>query len=126
MEAITFMKLEDLAVLKEQFKKKYSLTGTESDQIRIVVGLATCGISAGAQPVYDYLAKAVEEKGINALVVPTGCIGICQFEPVFEVTMPGENKVTYINMNVEKAERVVEEHIIGGKVVEEFTIGAVQ
>ena len=69
------MKLEDLAVLKEQFKKKYSLTGTESDQIRIVVGLATCGISAGAQPVYDYLAKAVEEKGINALVVPTGCIG---------------------------------------------------
>ena len=97
---------------------------TNSDGIRVVVGMATCGIAAGARPVMDAFAAEVEKQGLkNIAVSQTGCVGMCKYEPMVDVYVPGQEKVTYVHMTPEKAARVVEEHIKGGKPVEEYTIG---
>ncbi len=99
-------------------------TINDIDGTRIVVGMATCGISAGARPVLDRLIESTAAKGLkNVKVVPTGCIGTCIYEPMVEVFQAGKPKVTYIYMDPEKADEVVEKHIIGGKPVVEYTLG---
>ncbi|MGD9568570.1 MAG: NADH-quinone oxidoreductase subunit NuoF [Sedimentibacter sp.] len=86
---------------------------SEDNEIRIVVGMATCGISAGAKPVLDALVKEVESKNLsNVKVVQTGCIGMCTYEPIVEVYAPNKTKVTYTHVNAEKAKQIVEEHIV--------------
>lgn len=88
---------------------------------RIVVGMATCGIAAGARPVLLAIMDEVEKLNLkDVIVAQTGCIGVCRLEPIVEVIRPGEDKVTYIKMTPEKARRVVNEHVVGGKVVEEY------
>ena len=98
------------------------------NDIRIVVGMATCGIAAGATPVLNALVEGIrrESLGDKVSVIQTGCIGVCQYEPVIEVFQAGKEKVTYVKMTAEKAEKVLQEHIKGGKVVEEYTITYVQ
>lgn len=92
---------------------------------RIVVGMATCGISAGARPVMMAFIEEVKKRGLqNVVVTQTGCIGACRLEPLVEVYKEGEDKVTYVDMTPEKARKIVLDHIINGKVVEEYTIGA--
>ena len=97
----------------------------ESESItRVVVGMATCGIASGARPVLTALADAVAEKQIpDCSVTQTGCIGLCQYEPIVEVIQPGKEKVTYIKMTPEKALEIVDKHLIRGQVVTEYTIG---
>ena len=96
-----------------------------SADIRVVVGMATCGIAAGARPVLNTLVDEVAKENLTdkVTVTQTGCIGICQYEPVVEVYEPGKDKVTYVKMDAEKAKKVVEQHLKGGKVVTEYTIG---
>lgn len=90
---------------------------------RIVVGMATCGIAAGARPVLLAIMDEVSKLGLTDVsVVQTGCIGVCRLEPIVEVIRPGEEKVTYIKMTPEKARRVVNEHVVGGKAVEEYVM----
>jgi NADP-reducing hydrogenase subunit HndB len=90
-----------------------------------VVGMATCGISAGARPVLQTLIEEVDKNNLNDVqVVQTGCIGICRYEPIVEVYKPGEEKVTYIFVDSRKAKRIISEHIIDGNVVNEYTIGS--
>ena len=97
---------------------------THSDGIRVVVGMATCGIAAGARPVMEAFAAEAKKQGLeNVAVSQTGCVGMCKYEPMVDVYVPGQEKVTYVHMTPEKAARVVEEHIKGGKPVEEYTIG---
>ncbi|MBQ3052851.1 MAG: (2Fe-2S) ferredoxin domain-containing protein [Clostridia bacterium] len=117
--------LAELKAIKEKMKDKVVLR-EGSAQIRIVVGMATCGIAAGARPVLNALVEAVNEGGLSdkATVTQTGCIGLCQYEPIVEVFEADKEKVTYVKMDAEKAKRVVEEHIKGGKIVSEYTIGA--
>jgi len=87
--------------------------------------MATCGISAGARPVLQTLIEEVDEKNLSDVqIVQTGCIGICRYEPIIEVYKPGEEKVTYIFVDSRKAKRIIDEHIIKGKVVNEYTIGS--
>lgn len=119
--------LAELAAIREKMKNNVVLR-EGSGQTRIVVGMATCGIAAGARPVLNAFVEAVNEAGLSGTVTvsQTGCIGICQYEPVVEVFEAGKDKVTYVKMTAEKAKRVVDEHIKGGKVVEEFTIGSVK
>ncbi len=116
--------LEELAAIREKMANKMALR-ENAGEIRIVVGMATCGISAGARPVLNTFVEEVANQGLSskATVTQTGCIGICQFEPVVEVFEPGKEKVTYVKMNPEKARRVVEEHIKNGRTVSEYTIG---
>ncbi|NLN56185.1 MAG: (2Fe-2S) ferredoxin domain-containing protein [Clostridiales bacterium] len=117
--------LEELAKIRQHMQSKMALREGEND-IRIVVGMATCGIAAGARPVLKTLLEEISSQGLGdkATVSQTGCIGICQFEPVIEVFESGKEKVTYVKMTPEKAKRVVAEHIKGGKVVTEYTIGS--
>ena len=119
--------LAELAAIREKMKDKVVLReGTSTT--RIVVGMATCGIAAGARPVLNAFVDGVNKEGLasDVVVSQTGCIGICQYEPVVEVYKAGEEKVTYVKMTVEKAEKVLKEHIKGGKVVTEYTIIAAQ
>ena len=116
--------LAELAAIREKMKDKVALREGENST-RIVVGMATCGISAGARPVLGAFVEEVANAGLgdSVTVTQTGCIGICQYEPVVEVFEAGKDKVTYVKMTPEKAKRVVAEHIKGGKVVAEYTIG---
>ena len=94
---------------------------------RVVVGLATCGVAAGAQGVYDAIAAELEKQGLkDVLLVRTGCVGICQFEPVVEVHLPNQGKTTYVHMTPEKAVRMVDQHLLGGNAIAEYTSGAKQ
>ena len=114
--------LAELAAIKERMKDKVAIR-EGSGSIRVVVGMATCGIAAGARPVLSAFVEGVNNQGLASTVTvsQTGCIGICQYEPVVEVFQPGKEKVTYVKMTAEKAAKVIEEHIKGGKVVEEYT-----
>ena len=114
--------LAELAAIREKMKDKVVLReGTT--ETRVVVGMATCGIAAGARPVLNAFVEGINNEGLasSVTVSQTGCIGICQYEPVVEVFQPGKEKVTYVKMTVEKVEKVIAEHIKGGKVVEEYT-----
>ena len=117
--------LAELKAIKEKMKDKVVLR-EGSANIRVVVGMATCGIAAGARPVLNTLVEAINEGGLSdkATVTQTGCIGLCQYEPIVEVFEADKEKVTYVKMDADKAKRVVEEHIKGGKIVSEYTIGA--
>ena len=117
--------LAELAAIREKMKDKIVLREGTSD-VRIVVGMATCGIAAGARPVLSAFVEGVSREGLGdkVTVSQTGCIGICQFEPVVEIFQPGKEKVTYVKMTPEKAEKVLAEHIKGGKVVAEYLYSA--
>ena len=115
--------LAELQAIKNRMKDKVILRdGLEGT--RVVVGMATCGIAAGARPVLNAFVEEVNKEGLssNVTVSQTGCIGICQFDPVVEVYEAGKEKVTYVKMTAEKAKEVVEKHIKGGKVIAEYTV----
>ncbi len=95
----------------------------ENSEIRIVVGMATCGISAGARPVFNALVDEVAKRNLkNVKVTRSGCIGMCKLEPIVEVFVPGQEKVTYVHMDAEKAKNVVASHIVNGNAVKEYMI----
>ena len=118
--------LEELKALRDKMQGSVTLRNESEASTRIVVGMATCGIASGARPVLTALSNAVAEKKIeDVAVTQTGCIGICQYEPIVEVFQPGKEKVTYVKMTPEKALEVIDKHIIGGNVITEYTIGAI-
>ncbi len=115
--------LAELDAIREKMQSKVCIRKGEG-AVKIVVGMATCGIAAGARDVLHAFVEDISEKGLTERVTVTqmGCIGMCEKEPVVEVYESGKEKVTYVEMTAEKAKRVVEEHIMGGKVVDEYTI----
>ncbi|MBQ2943153.1 MAG: (2Fe-2S) ferredoxin domain-containing protein [Ruminococcus sp.] len=117
--------LAELQAIKEKMQNKVALR-EGSGEMRVVVGMATCGIAAGARPVLSTFVEEVAAADLTGKVTvsQTGCIGICQFEPVVEIFEADKEKVTYVKMTPEKAKRVVEEHIKGGKVVAEYTFAS--
>ncbi len=115
--------LEELKKIREEAKKNLELRETGKN-VRVVVGMATCGISAGARPVLQAFIDEVSKRNLtNVQVVQTGCIGMCANEPIVEVTAPDQEKVTYIHMDVDKVKRVVAQHLVQGMAVKEYTIG---
>ena len=117
--------LAELAAIREKMQNKVVIRegmGTT----RVVVGMATCGIAAGARPVLNAFVEGVNANDLTnkVAVTQTGCIGICQYEPVVEIFEEGKEKVTYVKLDAAKAAEIVEKHLKGGKVVEEYTIGA--
>jgi (2Fe-2S) ferredoxin len=118
--------LDELKKLRDESIKNMEMRDT-GKEIRVVVGMATCGIAAGARPVLSSLVEEVAKRNLkNVQVVQTGCIGMCVYEPIIEVYTPDKEKVTYVHIDAEKAKRIVAEHIVNGKVVSEYTIGAVE
>ncbi len=117
--------LEELMAIKQKMQDKVAVRNAENDNVRVVVGMATCGIAAGARPVLNAFVEGVNEAGLatKVSVTQTGCIGLCQYEPIVEIYEKDKDKVTYIKMTAEKAKEVVEKHLKGGKVIAEYTIG---
>lgn len=118
--------LAELQAIKARMKDKVVLRdGMENT--RVVVGMATCGIAAGARPVLNAFVEGVNKAGLedSVSVTQTGCIGICQYEPVVEIFEAGKEKVTYVKMTPEKADEVILKHLKGGEVVGDYTIGAI-
>ena len=116
LEAIRQKTLDKVVMRKEH----------DSDAIRVVVGMATCGIAAGARPVMLKFVEELQKRGLdNVTVSQTGCIGMCRLEPMVDVLVPGKDKVTYVNLKADMVPRIVAEHIVNGRPVEEYTISAV-
>lgn len=116
--------LAELQAIKDKMKNKIVLRESTGD-IRVVVGMATCGIAAGARPVLAAFVEEVNNAGLTEKVTvsQTGCVGYCQLEPIVEIHEAGKEKVTYVHMTADKAKKVVEEHLKGGKIVAEYTVG---
>jgi NADP-reducing hydrogenase subunit HndB len=118
--------LEELKKIRDSMQNKVNIREGKDSDIRVLVGMATCGIAAGAKPVLKAVTDEVARRGLlNVKITQTGCIGICQYEPVVEVLVPGQEKVTYVKMTADKMIRVVNDHLVNGKVVDEYTIGSV-
>jgi NADP-reducing hydrogenase subunit HndB len=119
--------MKTLKELEEIRKKTLDSINIRKDRTgtRVVVGMATCGIAAGARPVLVSIMDEVKKNNLaDVVVAQTGCIGMCRFEPIVEVYKPGEEKITYVKVTASKALRIVNEHVMQGKVVDEYTIGA--
>ena len=117
--------LEELRAIRERMKKQIDLRENSEDNIRVVVGMATCGIAAGARPVLTAFLEEVAKRELkNVTVTQTGCIGMCQLEPIVEVLAPGKEKVTYCKVTPEKVARIVADHLVNGNPVAEYTVGA--
>ncbi len=115
--------IAELQALREKAREKMTVREGSHDGTRIVVGMATCGIAAGARPVLNAFVDEVAKRHINQVaVVQTGCIGMCQFEPIVEVIVPGKEKVTYGKVTPEKVARIVTDHLVNGNPVAEYTI----
>ena len=119
--------LAELQAIKDRMRSKVVLR-EGANEVRVVVGMATCGIAAGARPVLNAFVEEINNANLSdrVTVSQTGCIGICQFEPVVEVHEAGKEKITYVKMTPEKVKAVVEKHLKGGSVVSEYTIATVQ
>ena len=120
--------IEELMAIRDKTRKNMTVREDTGDsKIRVVVGMATCGIAAGARPVLNAFVDEIAKRDVKGVSVQqTGCIGMCKYEPIVEVTEPGKEKVTYVKMTPEKAVRVVNDHIVNGNPVAEFTVGAIK
>ena len=117
--------LAELQEIRNRALNQVNLRKEREDGIRIVVGMATCGIAAGARPVLNAFVREVDARKLsNVMVTQTGCIGMCRLEPIVEVYVPGQEKVTYVHMTEDKVARIVAEHIINNRPVTEYTVGA--
>ena len=117
--------LAELQAIRDKARASVNIRENAEAETRVMVGMATCGIAAGARPVLNAFVEEVAKRNLkDPMVTQTGCIGICQYEPVVEIVTPGKEKVTYVKMTAEKAVRVVNDHLVNGNVVTEYTIGA--
>ena len=119
--------LAELKAIRDKAKDSVIMRHENPNNIRVVVGMATCGIAAGARPVLQAFLEEVQKRGLDYVIVTqTGCIGLCRLEPIVEVYVPGQEKVTYVKMTPDKVGKVVANHIVNGAVVDEYTIGSAQ
>ena len=115
--------IEDLKRIREEAKAKMSMRLESDYKYRVVVGMATCGIAAGARPVLNTLVEEVAKHKLPISILQTGCIGMCTLEPMVEVYDKDNNKTTYCLVDSNKAKEIVVKHLIEGQVIEEYTVG---
>ena len=119
--------LAELKAIREKAKDSVIMRHENPNNIRVVVGMATCGIAAGARPVLQAFMDEIAKRGLdNVIVTQTGCIGLCRLEPIVEVYVPGQEKVTYVKLNAEMVPKIVADHLVNQQVVTEYTIGAAE
>ena len=116
--------LEELKAIRDRMQKQVGLRESDENTIRVVVGMATCGIAAGARPVLEAFLEEVNKRELkNVTVTQTGCIGVCRLEPIAEVYVPGEEKVTYVKLKPEMVPKIVADHLVNGNVVTDYVVG---
>ncbi len=116
--------IADIKAIREKMQSQIVVRDKETNnETRIVVGMATCGISAGARPVFNTLIDEVATRRIpNVKVIRTGCLGMCRLEPIVEILQPGQGKITYCKVTPEKAKVIIDQHIIGGNICTQYLI----
>ena len=116
--------IADIKAIRDKMQAQIVVRDREvTNETRIIVGMATCGISAGARPVFNTLMDEVANRQIkNVKVVRTGCLGMCRLEPIVEVLEPGKEKITYCRVTPAKAKEIIEKHIIGGDICTQYLI----
>ena len=116
--------IADIKAIRDRMQAQIVVRDREiTNETRIIVGMATCGISAGARPVFNTLMDEVANRQIkNVKVVRTGCLGMCRLEPIVEVLEPGKDKITYCRVTPAKAKEIIEKHIIGGNICTQYLI----
>ncbi len=118
--------LKDLEAIRDRARAEMGIRDT-TDKTRIIVGMATCGIAAGARPVMAAFNQELETRGVHTTSVSmTGCVGVCRYEPMCEVIEPNGDKTTYVNLNPDMARRIVADHIVNGHPVYDYTVGAAE
>ena len=118
--------MAELEAIRAKTLEKVAMRKDADDSIRVVVGMATCGIAAGARPVMLKFLEEIQKRNLQHVTVSqTGCIGMCQYEPIVEVLEPGKEKVTYVKVTPEMVARIVSDHLVNGNPVGEFTVGAI-
>ena len=117
--------LEELKAIRDKMKGQIDIREEDSDAMRVVVGMATCGIAAGARPVLKAFSDTVQSRDLkNVAVVQTGCIGLCQYEPIVEIYEAGGKKTTYVKVKPEMVEEIIDQHVVKGNPVTKYTIEA--
>ena len=115
--------LEELRAIREKMQGNIGFRSENSNDTRVVVGMATCGIASGARPVLTTLSDEVQKRQLEHVKVSqTGCIGLCQYEPIVEIYEPGKEKVTYVKVNPEKALDILEQHVIRGQIIDQYML----
>lgn len=117
--------IAEIKAIREKMQSEIILRDNEdsSQETRVVVGMATCGISAGARPVFNALVDEVAARQLKDVkVTRSGCLGMCKLEPIVEVFVPGQEKVTYIHIDAEKAKNIIANHVVNGNVCTEYLI----
>ncbi|MBR6751143.1 MAG: (2Fe-2S) ferredoxin domain-containing protein [Clostridia bacterium] len=118
--------IADIKAIREKMQAQIMNRDNVSDaaETRVVVGMATCGIAAGARPVFNELVDQVQKRGLeNVKVTRAGCLGMCKLEPIVEVFVPGQEKVTYVKVDAQKAKDIIEKHIVGGNICTDYLVG---
>ena len=113
--------VEDLKKLREEAQRELKVrleTGT-----RIIVGMGTCGIAAGARDVMRAILEELDKRKIEAHVETVGCIGMCVYEPLVDIEQAGRPRITYGKVKPSMVPRIIEEHLINGRVVDEWVVG---
>ena len=119
--------LADLQAIRAKTLENINMRKEDENAARVIVGMATCGIAAGARPVMLKFLEEIKDRDLQHVTVSqTGCIGMCRLEPMLDVILPGKEKVTYVKVKPDMVERIVTEHLIGGTPVAEYTIGAAE
>ncbi len=119
--------LEELKAIREKMQKQMNVRESDEDTVKILVGMATCGIAAGARPVMQAFMEEIEKRGLkNVIVQQTGCIGVCRLEPIAEIFVPGQDKVTYVRLKPDMVPKIVNDHIVNRNVGSDYTIGAAE
>ena len=117
--------LDELKKIKERMQQNATVREDSENTARIVIGMATCGIAAGARPVLSAISAELAIRHLeNVTVTQTGCIGMCTYEPIVDVFLPNQDKVTYVKVTPEKVAKIINDHVVNGQPVPEFTVGA--
>ena len=115
--------LQELKILRLKMQSQIGIRSIEETNTRVVVGMATCGIASGARSVLNKFVQEIQVRELkNITVTQTGCIGLCQYEPIVEIYEPGKEKVTYIEVNEEKVVEILEKHLLGGRIVNQYML----
>lgn len=117
--------IADIKAIRDNMQSQIILRDNSdaAQETRIVVGMATCGISAGARPVFNALVDEVASRQLKGVkIVRSGCLGMCKLEPIIEVFIPGQEKVTYVHVDAEKAKQIVANHIVNGNICTDYLI----
>lgn len=117
--------LEELRKLREELQKEMLARNSEG-KIKIVIGMGTCGIAAGAREILQAVLQEVEKRNLDVVVSQTGCIGMCEKEPLLDVQLPGKDRITYGNVTEEAVQKIIVEHVINGNIVEDLVVARLE